>query len=413
MSAKLIFFILASLSILLVFRLAFFFANFKLYPQGHYITFETQVQNQPKISARGQQVILTMPNSQRAVVLFSLTPPILYGDRLKIEGQINYFEADSGDKVAFMNYPKLEIVQKGIENNLVLKARENIISFFSSSLSPSYSSLMLGIVFGIKQEMPDPFYDNLQKSGLLHVIAASGMNITMVGGFLFGLFGLFLKRQIALTATVLGILFYAVLAGLEPSIVRAAIMGILVFSAQLTGRQSSSFLGLFIAGFVMLFKNPSLIFDIGFQLSFMATLGLIYFRPFFFVSKKLKTFLQKSIIGEDLATTVSAQVFTLPILLSNFGNYSIFSVIANTLVLWTVPILMIIGAVAAILGLIIKPVGSAILYLSIPFLLYFEKIAKSIPNLGGQFEIESFPALLFFGYYLILFSVILVLRKKK
>lgn len=413
MNSKLIFLILASSSFLLILRLALHFVNFKPYPQGKTITFETQLQNQPKISNRGQQVSLTMPNSQRVTARLVLNPLLSYGDKIKIEGRLNYFEGENSNKIAFMNYPKFAITEKGNQQNLILKARESIIGFFNSNLNPKYSSLMLGIVFGIKQEMPQGFYDSLQKTGMLHVIAASGMNITMVGGFFLGLFGLFLRRQLALLLTILGILFYALMAGLEPSIVRATVMGILVFSAQLTGRQTSSFLGLFIAGFIMLFKNPSLLFDLGFQLSFMATLGLIYFRPLFFLNQKLKRLIEKSIIGEDLATTISAQVFTLPILLVNFGSYSLTSVLVNAIVLWTVPVIMILGGLSAVLALIVEPLGTLILYLSIPFLLYFEKVVEIFSKWGGQFEIKSLPILVICGYYLILVSTTLFLKQKK
>ena len=354
-----------------------------------------------------------MPNSQRVSVKFVLNPEISYGDRLKIEGKLKYFEAENGNRILTMIYPEFEVIEKGMESNLMLKVREDIINLFNSSLNPKFSSLILGITFGIKQEIPQDFHDSLEKTGLLHVIAASGMNITMVGGFLMSLFALFLKRQIALVLTILGIFFYAFMAGFEPSIVRASIMGILVFSAQLTGRQSSSFLGLFIAAFIMLFKSPGLIYDIGFQLSFMATLGLIYFRPLFFVNKRLKKMIDRSFIGEDLVTTISAQIFTLPILLVNFGSYSIISIIVNALVLWTVPIIMVIGGISAFAGLIFDPLGYILSYLSIPFLIYFEKTVELFSGSGGGVNLTELPGLLIAGYYLILASVVVYAGRKE
>ncbi len=413
MNSKLIFLALASLSLILLLRLAFFFANFKPYPEGQMISFETRVSSQPKVSSRGQQVALTLPNSQRVSVRLALIPEVGYGDQLKIEGRVKYFEAENGNKIASISYPEFEVVEVGSYTNLILKVREDTISLFNSSLNPKFSSLVLGITFGIKQEMPKDFHDKLEKTGLLHVIAASGMNITMVGGFLMTLFAVFLKRQIALIFTIAGIVFYAFMAGLEPSIVRASIMGILVFSAQLTGRQSSAFLGLFIAAFLMLFKNPSLIHDIGFQLSFMATLGLNYLRPLFFLKHKVKKSLEKSFIGEDLATTVSAQIFTLPILLINFGSYSIVSVLVNALVLWTVPIIMIIGGISAVLGLIYDPLGYILSYLSIPFLLYFEKVVDLFSGFGSSLNIGKIPFLVIAGYYLILASITTYLNRKE
>src|SRR3990167_8925044 len=117
MNSKLIFLILASLSLVLILRLAFYFANFKPYVQGETIAFETQVQNQPKISNRGQQISLTMPNSQRVTARLELNPLLSYGDKVKIEGRLDYFEAmparldsakragrqtGNGNRIAFM-----------------------------------------------------------------------------------------------------------------------------------------------------------------------------------------------------------------------------------------------------------------------------------------------------------------------
>jgi len=94
------------------------------------------------------------------------------------------------------------------------------------------------------------------------------MKITILGGFLSLMFAMFFRRQMALILTILGIVLYALLVGLESSIVRASIMGILVFLAQIAGCQNSSFLALLLAAFQMLMRAPSLILDVGFQLSF-------------------------------------------------------------------------------------------------------------------------------------------------
>lgn len=413
MNSKLIYFVLASLSVVLFLRLSLFIANFKPYPEGKIISFEARVNSQPKVSSRGQQVSLTLPNSQRVSVRFPLVPEIKYGDRLNVEGRLKYFEAENNKNVAFINYPEFELLEQGFRSSLIVKARENIIDVFNSSLNQKYSSLVLGITFGIKQEMPEEFHRELEMTGLLHVVAASGMNITMVGGFLMSLFASFLKRQIALVLTIVGIIFYASMAGFEPSIVRASIMGILVFSAQLTGRQSSAFFGLFIAAYLMLFKNPSLIYDIGFQLSFMATLGLIYLRPVFFLMHRSKKVLEKSLIGEDLVTTISAQVFTLPILLINFGSYSVVSVLVNALVLWTVPIIMVIGGLASLFGLIYDPLGYILSYLSIPFLLYFEKTVDFFSGFSAGLNIVKIPTLIIVGYYLALASIVSFFKNKQ
>ena len=131
MNSKLIFLALASLSLILLLRLAFFFANFKPYPEGQMISFETRVSSQPKVSSRGQQVTLNLPNSQRVSVRLALIPEVGYGDQLKIEGRVKYFEAENGNKIASISYPEFELVEVGSDTNLILKVREDIISLFN------------------------------------------------------------------------------------------------------------------------------------------------------------------------------------------------------------------------------------------------------------------------------------------
>ncbi len=413
MSPKFIYLIVACLFILLSIRIALFYSSVEKYPPGQIISWQAKVLTQPKLSVRGQQFSVSMPNSQRVLLNLKLIPQVSYGDSLLIRGKVDYIEVGEGDLIAFMNYPEFRIVEVGREGSFIIRIREHIISFFNSSLPQTYSSLMLGIVFGIKEEMPADFYLDLQKTGLMHVIAASGMNITMLGGFLSLIFAMFFRRQVALILTILGIILYAVLAGLEPSIVRASIMGILVFLAQLTGRQNSSFLALFFAAFLMLMRTPSLILDVGFQLSFLATFGLVYLRPIFAFIPGIKRFSEKSVIVEDLTTTLTAQISTLPILLANFGSYSLWSIPVNAIVLWTVPILMIIGGAAAIISFLIEPMARVVLYFSVPFLLYFTKIVEVFGSFPGQINIKSMSLMIISGYYLIILAIIVYFRNKK
>lgn len=413
MSQRAIYAVLALLSLILLIRIFSFYDRVYDYPKDSIVTWQTNVTSQPKLKPNGQQITLSMPNHQRVVVRFGFMPLLNYGDTVNIKGEIDYFVAENGKNIAFMSYPEFELVKKGSEGNPILLFRQKIIYFFNSSLQQNWAALMLGIVFGIKEEMSPGFYLDLQKTGLMHVIAASGMNITMLGGFLSAGLIIFFRRQTAIYLTVIGIVVYAVLAGMEPSIVRAAIMGILVFLAQLTGRQSSAFILLFGAGFIMLMRNPSLIFDIGFQLSFLATFGLIYLRPIFGLIPRIKHLVEKTVIGEDFATTLTAQAMTLPILLFNFGSYSLVSIPVNAITLWTVPFLMIIGGVSAIVGIFLEPIGRIILYLAVPFLLYFTKIVEFFGSVSGQIEIKSLPLIFICGYYLIILGLILYVRSRK
>lgn len=398
----------------LSFRFFFFYQN-PFYPaNGEYISFKTTLLSESGRYSNYQRIYATLDQRTKIFVFTSLYPEHHYGDTIMISGNVKHRLLNNGNTIFSMSFPKIEAV-KNSENFLlafISSVRQKIILLFEKSLPAKSASLLLGIVFGIKETLPKEFSDNLKITGVMHVIAASGMNVTLVGGFLSSILVFFVKRQIALFLSIAGILFYAVLSGFEPSIIRAAIMGILTFSAQILGRQRIAAYGLFIAGYSMLFISPSLLFDVGFQLSFMSTLGLLYIRPVFERTDNLRKFLKSSIIGDDVITTISAQVVTLPILFANFGSYSLWSIVTNALVLWTVPILMILGGVGAILGIIIAPVGKLFLYLCLPLLTYFEVIINTFAKYPGILKIESVSWPIILGYYFILFSLNFSFRKK-
>ncbi len=180
-------------------------------------------------------------------------------------------------------------------------------------------------------------------------------------------------------------------------------MGIVVFSAQIIGRQTLAVNSLMLAGFGMLFIDPTLVSDIGFQLSFAATLGILYIKPIF---------QKKEGIGSNVLTTIAAQIATLPIILANFGIYSAYSILVNGLVLWTVPILMMIGGFGAILGLILEPLGQLIVYLCYPLLFYFETVVNIFGEIGGVIAISSLSWQFIVGYYFLLSSAVLLFRRK-
>ncbi len=413
MNPKILFALLLILFSLVFLRTLYFTLTIQPYSGGEEVNFRTKVEQQPRLNEQGQRFSLVLPNSQRAIVTLNHFPVLNYGDEVQIKGSLKYVSLKEGGKILVVDKPSFSLVKQESRSNLLLIVRERIISFFRSSLGTREASLLLGIVFGIKGEMPKDFSDDLRLVGLTHVVVASGMNITMVGGFLAGIFTFFFRRQTALVLSIVGICLYALLAGAEPSIVRAAIMGILVFSAQIIGRQSLAYLGLFLAGSVMLLINPSLIFDVGFQLTFLATFGLIFFRPVFLISQRLKRVTERTVIGEDLLTTLTAQLFTLPILLLNFGQVSLLSVFVNALVLWTVPIIMVIGAISAAMGLVFEPFGRLASYLTLPFLFYFEKMVEVFSSFKLQLSITSLPLSLIGGYYLLLFSLAFWFKEKK
>ncbi|MCL5433349.1 MAG: ComEC/Rec2 family competence protein [Patescibacteria group bacterium] len=405
---------------LFLLRISFVYHNTSNYINGQSVVFFTTLLTEPRNFGNYQLITADLDNGQKIYVTTGISPEFDYGDTVRISGTIENKVLNNERTIITMKYPKIEAGKndKSVPQKTLLSVaffvRQKMISFFEKTLPTPYSGLLLGIVFGIKENMPQEFSNNLRSVGVTHVIAASGMNVTMVSGFLSSLFVIFLRRQIALLLTIFGIIFYASLSGFEPSIVRASIMGILAFSAQIFGRQTLALYSLVVAGFIMVFVSPIVLSDVGFQLSFAATLGLVYIKPLFEKRKQIRKIIQKSLIGEDLTTTISAQIATIPILFSVFGTYSIWSIAVNGILLWTIPILMIFGGIGGFLGIFFEPIGKLFLYLCLPFLIYFESAINFFAKLPGSMNINfEFPIIFILGYYLILISLVLFLRKNE
>ena len=393
------------LVLILSFRLYTFYSNQKTYAKGQEVSFETQILSFPKNHVYYQTVYVSLDKTTKVLIRTDLERQLNYGDYIKVSGSLDILLLNDRTTIFTLNNPKIEADLR--ENNPFLSAtyfiRQKIIDNFNKNLDPVSSSLLLGIVFGIKGNMPKDFLEKIQISGVMHVIAASGMNVTMVSGFLFYLLGSLVKRQIAITLSIFGVIFYTALAGFEPSIIRAALMGIIVFSAQILGRQQYSLHTLLITAFLMLFLWPQFLFDNGFSLSFTATAGILY------IPLLLKKF--KNQFTEVFITTTSAQIATLPILVTNFGNFSLLSILVNGLVLWTVPILMILGSIAAFFVFIFSPISKLFLYLCLPFLYFFEKTVYFFGSFGPTFNFENIPWQFSISYYFFLISLVFFLNK--
>ncbi len=213
------------------------------------------------------------------------------------------------------------------------------------------ASLAAGLLLGVRRSIPYQVITDFRRAGLTHILAISGYNIVILIVFVTTLFS-FLPRKIS-TWISLGVIFlFTILVGASASVVRASIMGSLSLMARLFGRKSAGMRSLFITGLAMVLFDPSILFsDIGFQLSFAATAGILLF------CRGLEGFLK--IIPEtlgmrtSLATSLAAQVFTTPLIFWHFGGISFISPLANLAVLPLVPLLMLGSFSALILGKIL------------------------------------------------------------
>lgn len=413
-----------TLLIVLLARLCLYFYGKESYKDGEKIELTTTLLSEPVQSRFNQKIYLQTQRGQLQIILPKY-PEYHYGQFVQVLGEvklktISALSNQSGKVINKNNttfviyFPKIEIKENKANWILAIASffRQKMISLFQKTFSANFSSLMLGIVFGIKQPMNKEFTEYVRTSGVMHVVAASGMNVTMLIGFVSPVLLFLFRRRIALILIGICIVFYALVSGLQASILRASIMGIFVLLAQILGRQVIALWGLCCALFLMLIVSPQTIFDIGFQLSFLSTIGLIFIGPFFKPFAKSKSVFKRVILGDDVAATISAQLATIPIMLLNFGSYSPVSVVVNGLVLWTIPILMSIGGIGGLVGMFFEPLGKVLLYVSLPLLMYFEQVVSWFGRNFSSISIEYFPWEMGVGYYLILTAAVFYFKKK-
>src|SRR3972149_6771518 len=327
------------------------------------LTFKTPVTDGQKvrISTKVLQEPIRQQNYQRLVlenliVYLDPFPEVYYGDEVVVEGVVSQNKLVSAKLLSVKE-------NQGILPNF----RKRLINFYQDSLPEPHASLIAGITLGSTGSLGKDFWDKLKNTGVVHVVVASGTNITLVAGFLVGITTFLLKRRLAIVFVLVGIWLYAVLSGFDAPIVRAAIMGSLVFTAQEVGRLSQSFRVLVITGLLMLIIKPAWIRDLGFILSFVATGSLIVFQER--INKKIQ--ILPAVIREGMSTSLAAQIGVAPILFVTFGSFNILSPIINALVLWSVPLIMVISGVAGLVGLLFPFLGRMILYLTYPLTSWF------------------------------------------
>lgn len=347
---------------------------------------------------------------------------IAYGDRIRLTG---YLELPPEDEdfnyrsylerkniYAYMPTAELEVLESGQGSRLlriVFTLKENALERTYLLWPDPEASLLAGILLGVESGISERVQQAFRDTGTTHVIAISGFNITIVAGLFSRFFcKLVNKRQAALGAIV-GISLYTLLVGADPAVVRAAVMGGLsIFAAQI-GRRQHGLNAAALASLSMLLFNPRLLWDISFQLSLSATLGLILYADplsdwFLGLSSRFLPHeaAQKLTrpVSEYFLFTLAAQLTTMPVMIYHFHSFSWSTFIANPAILPVQPPIMIVGGLGLILGLIWLPLGKATAPLVYPFVLYTIRVVEWFSRLPIERNVvgEISPGWIF-GFY--------------
>lgn len=302
-------------------------------------------------------------------------PEYKFGDLLQISGKLKKPEAFDGfdwpgylekDGVysILINPPKIKRIDQN-HGNLFITRLYRLRQKFEDSLNRSFpepnAALTAGIILGVKRNIPNNLMDNLNKTGLTHVVAVSGYNVTIIVTILVGLgISRTIKRRFQILTGF--ILFFVILTGGSASVVRGGIVAWLSIWARANSRIAWPLPLLLATVLLMILHNPLiLIHDIGFQLSTAAFFGLLCISPMAYSAVRAGhaqplRLIPKSILSSAIET-ISASIPTIPLTMFYFHRFSTVFVLTNLLVLWTIPLIMALGFIAGVGGMIHPSLG--------------------------------------------------------
>jgi competence protein ComEC len=388
------------------------------------------ISDEPDVRDTNQKLKVKVGNST-VLVTTNRYPEYRYLDKIKLTGKLetptvsedfNYKDYLLKDHIySVMNFPKVKIVsqehQPGILSysyEKILFAKEKLSQAIQSNFLPPHSLILEGIILGNNKNMTQDLRNKLNSAGLRFLTAISGVHVIILSTILLS-FLMFsgLSRNQSFYFSIIFIWLYIVITGFSASGIRAATMGSIFICAQVFGRQNTSSRTIVLAGSLMLLQNPLLlIYDAGFQLSFLASLGIIYLKP---VVSGLLSILFKEKLKELLdifSVTITAQISTLPIMIFNFGSISLVSPITNFLILPIMPWILSFGFMFSILGALSKFLGFILYVPAWVLISYFIKVMEIFSQPWMVKTITNVSWLWLLVYYLVIGFMAWFLNKR-
>ncbi len=356
------------------------------------------------------------PVQGQVLVRANRFPVIPYGAQVAVNGRLQTPPEDETfsykDYLArqgvysIMSQARVEILAEGMGSPLlqaIFAVKQKAQAAINHLIPDPEAALLSGILLGNDNGIPPDLAEDFRTTGLTHIIAISGFNIAILIAILISLVDPFLPRRTAVLVAVIGVILYTILVGADASVVRAAIMGsIFLFTSRWLGRPNYAFASLFFAGFVMTLLNPMTFWDVGFQLSFMATLGLmLYADPFTrWTRRQLTRVVDRpvsnqimGILSEAVLLTMAAQILTLPLMIAYFRQLSLISLAANALVLPIQPGVMIWGGAATLAGMVWTTLGQPLAWVAWLFLTATIRLVRAFAAVPGASIALNVPPL--------------------
>lgn len=332
-----------------------------------------------------------------------------YGDAVTVSGTLaeaESFETDLGRTFDYPNYLRargvgyivkyavVSVTEGGHGNPVIaslLDLKHSFMAKIETLLPEPHVGLSEGLLLGVKRALGAHLESVFRETGIIHIVVLSGYNIMLVVLFVTFVLGAILPARWQLPFGVAAIAAFALIVGLSATVVRASVMATLYLVARTFNRTYMVTRALLLAGAVMLLLNPYLLaFDTGFQLSFVATLGLILLAPH--IESWLS--LVPKFLGarEFLTATIATQIFVSPILLYQIGQFSVVAVVVNVLVLPAVPLAMLLTFLTGLIGFISTALANVLAvftYLSLAYILVVAEWFAALPF--SSYMVPAFP----------------------
>jgi competence protein ComEC len=395
------------------------------------LTIEGVIVEDPRRSADAQRVLIAAERAltdgqarQVAGLVQATLPPYperRYGDRLRLTGALTTpREAERPGQFDYRAYLARKRIFALMEPTAVrligerngspawaalLGLRDRARGVLLRELPEPQASLAVGILLGLQSSIPDDVSADFSATGTSHILVISGWNISIIAAALYSMAeGLRLPKRKAFWAILVTIWLYTLFVGATPTVIRAAVMGTIVVVGQRLERRAHAWTTLFAATWAMTLWDPQTLWDLGFQLSALATASLFAFGKGV-EALLLRTPLRASWLDwarEALTATLAAQILALPLILYQFGNLSIVAPLANVMLLPFVPSAMLFGAAALVAGMLWLPLGqwlATVAYLFLAWLTEGARFFAAVP--WAAVQLPPFPLWLLLGYYAI------------
>jgi competence protein ComEC len=377
--------------------------------------------------------------SGTALIRVPRYPAYRYGDMLKITGKLETPEPfDNFDYKTYLvrqgiysviYYPGVEVLDRsqGLKPwQWIYSLRERLSASLARALPEPQGSLAQAILLGLRGNIPDSLYQAFSRTGTAHLLAISGLHMSIIIAMFLSLgilvFGR--RRSVYIWLTLVLTWLYALLAGMHPPIIRAAIMGSLFLIAEYLGRQGSAIIALAFAAAVMVGIQPNLLWSVSFQLSFLAMAGLVLLYPYFqawgrrgvsaIFKDREALAATGNIITDGFAATFAAIIAVGPLIAYNFGIVSLVGLPATFFSLPALPFIIVTAALVAFVGLFAVLTAQILGWLAWLFLSYLVFLVQGFDALPfSSFQVSIISAWYIWGYYAILAGVIAFLNYRK